>query len=321
MKTKFALLLFFLTMLVSPLAAQQVPSAQENLDYIVTFGKNAGAEWGDDDHVQTYFFLVPTAVTSPVFIRIYDPEVSGKNDQLNQQFNTKTKFTVYGGNGCYSNKDARGINPVGNFKSGVQLFTRTFGNDTAYNEKWFTMGPFNPSEGEFDSELKGRIFKVVVEGLDGDDGNMYRFFFSTSRTEGKPIEGSNAFTYELCFRLVSKPNSVAHLYPFVDSKVTSVNQSNFDFDGLGQMSLTSVLKKLRPVDASGNGVWSHTTYKIDTEEKNTSIDIRIVANSPAPNDMVMYITNQYDEAVPFFSSPIGGIPKYKYKIDINYDVK
>jgi hypothetical protein len=32
----------------------------------------------------------------------------------------------------------------------------------------------------------------------------------------------------------------------------------------------------------------------------------------------MYLTNQYNEAIPFFSVPIGGVPKYKYKVDVQY---
>jgi hypothetical protein len=33
--------------------------------------------------------------------------------------------------------------------------------------------------------------------------------------------------------------------------------------------------------------------------------------------MVLYVTNQYGELLPFYASPIGGIPKFKYKIIIN----
>jgi hypothetical protein len=32
--------------------------------------------------------------------------------------------------------------------------------------------------------------------------------------------------------------------------------------------------------------------------------------------MVFYITNQYGELMPFYTVPIGGVPKYKYKIGV-----
>ena len=86
-------------------------------------------------------------------------------------FNSSTKFSIYGGAGAYSNKDARGVNPTGNFKSGTQLATKTFSsNDVTFDNSWFTFGPFNPQDGEVDKTLNATIFKIVVEGLDGDDG-------------------------------------------------------------------------------------------------------------------------------------------------------
>ena len=39
------------------------------------------------------------------------------------------------------------------------------------------------------------------------------------------------------------------------------------------------------------------------------------------NDVVFYITNEYDMPVPFFAAPIGGVPRYKYKIKINSSAK
>ena len=38
---------------------QRVPNESENIDYLVTFGKDAPPNTGDDDHVQIIFFVVP----------------------------------------------------------------------------------------------------------------------------------------------------------------------------------------------------------------------------------------------------------------------
>ena len=170
--------------------AQLVPSKEENIDYIVTFGSKASPAFGDDDNVQTYFFSIPVNQRAPVFIRIFDADCGGKLDQINNgAFDSKTKFSVFGGAGAYSEKDARNINPIGNFKSGHLLESKVFGvNPTADNE-WVTMGPFNPQEAEFDKDLNANVFKMVVEGVTGDDGNVYRFFLSTSPTKNQAVEG------------------------------------------------------------------------------------------------------------------------------------
>jgi len=73
------------------------------------------------------------------------------------------------------------------------------------------------------------------------------------------------------------------------------------------------------MEMSGDGNWKTSTHEIVPDEHGTSVDIQICSKGTFPNDMAFYITNQYDEAVPFFSIPIGGIPKYKYKIDVIYE--
>jgi hypothetical protein len=299
--------------------AQPVPGKDENIDYIVTFGSEASPIFGDDDHVQTYFFSIPVNQAAPVFIRIFDADCGGKHDQINGAFfNTKTKFSVYGGNGAYSDKDARNINPVGNFKSGKLLETRTFGSSSEADNNWVAMGPFNPQEAEFDKDLNAKVLKIVVEGLSGDDGNTYRFFLSNSPTRDLPIEGGNAFAYEICFRLLNEPTEAAHFYPFVDKKVVAIKQHNFDYDSDGYIRLTSVAKKEHSLATSADGQWSSSTTTITPEEQNTSLDIHFIKKTNRYNDLVFYTQNQFNEAIPFFSVPIGGIPKYRYKVDVEY---
>jgi hypothetical protein len=311
----------FLFISVNALFAQLVPSKVENIAYLVTFGKEAAPKWGDDDHVQTNFFSIPNSYTGPIYIKIYDADCGGKEDQMNGTFNTKIKYSVYGGKGSYSNKDARNINPIGNFKSGNLLATKTFGVDTEADGNWVSFGPFDPKDGEYDEDLKATVFKIITEGLNGDDGNLYRYFLSTSETQNISVPGGNAFYYELTYRLTNDPGSKAHFYPFVDKYTIAVKQYNFDFDNDGYIRMNSIAKKLQACNISNDGKWSYSIAKIVEEEKNTSIDIEFIKKSNKPNDMTFYLLNQYDEAVPFFSSPIGGLPKYKYKINVQTSIE
>ena len=48
------------------------------------------------------------------------------------------------------------------------------------------------------------------------------------------------------------------------------------------------------------------------------VDIQMIKKSNSVNDMVIYVLNQYDEAMPLYSVPIGGKPKYHYKLKVNY---
>lgn len=309
---------FFIIIIASlnALKAQMVPGQFEQIDFLITFGKSCPTSWGDDDNSQTFFFIVPKSFDHPVYLRVFDPDTGGQHDQINGEFDTKMKYEVYGGEGAYSNPEARAIDPTGNYKSGTLIGAKTFGQSAEYDNQWYSFGPFNPLEGEFIEELDGHVLKVIVEGVRGNDGNLYKYFLSSKHDGNQDVEGANAFTYEYSFRLPEKARQIVHLYPFIDRDVVSIKQHNFDLDNEAQVMLYSVSKNRHQGEISGNDTWTQSKHVIDAEEKNSTLDIQILKTKPSSNDVVAYITNQYDEAVPFFSNPIGGPPKYKYKVNV-----
>ncbi len=303
-----------------PVLAQAVPSADEKIPFVCTFSKNSDISWGDDDFVQTFFFVIPESYKKPVYIRVFDPDVCGKHDENHADFNSKTKFSVYGGRGAHSDPAAQSPDPKGNYKSGVQLFSRTFGNDPKFDNAWFSFGPFNPAEGELQPLIGGRVLKVVIEGLDGDDGNLYRLFLSSEPGANKPIEGGNGFAYEYTFRLEDQIGSVSHLYPFIPEKVTAVKVKIFDYDDEGAIKIVSVAKKGDLCQLTEEGSWIESRHRVSRAEINTSLDVQFIKKKDVKNNnIVVFITNQYGETMPFYTSPIGGVPKYAYKIGIKVD--
>lgn len=308
------LLIIVSVLLIFSTDAQEIPSRSENLEAIVTFGRSAPAKWGDDDHVQIFFLLIPKAYTKPIHLSIYDPGVEGKNDLVVGEADTKTKFSVYGGKSNFSNKAARGINPTGNYKSGDLIASKSFGKDFRTDQKWVKLTALNPSEGEFIEEFDGYVFKIVCEGLTGNDGNHYKYFMSSSSENRVAIPGANGFTYEYSFQLKSDKNEVAHLYPYVDKKVDYIQQNNFDFDGDGVIKINSAARNGHIQTISHDGDWQRSRVYIKPAERNNSLDIQIEKKSDIENDMVFYCVNQYDEPIPFFASPLGQV-KYKYDIE------
>ena len=123
--------------------AQEVPGPDENIPFLITFGPDGRVtSWGDDDFSQTFFFTIPVDYKDPFYIRIYDADIGGKTDELNNFWNTRMVYSVYGGKGCYTDPDAKGITPGGNYKSGTLLATRAFGMDNKLDERWFTSEVF-----------------------------------------------------------------------------------------------------------------------------------------------------------------------------------
>jgi hypothetical protein len=301
------------------LNAQPVPAADENIPFLVTFGKDAGTKWGDDDFVQTFFFSIPKDFKTPFYIRVFDPECGGKHDENNGGFTTMTRYSIYGGAGCITTDDARAVDPKGNFKSGNQLATKTFGADLKYDNGWYTFGPFNPAEGELATKYGGYIFKLICEGIKGDDGNLYRYHMSTSADKNVSVEGGNAFTFEYTFRLHTDGNQTSHIYPYIDDKVISISQYNFDWDDDGYIKLVSVSNPGEYLKTSIENAWAESKYFIKASERGKSLDIQFKKDNKANinnNNVVFSVRNQYGESLPFFTVPIGGIPKPQGQVSI-----
>jgi hypothetical protein len=297
--------------------SQPVPSDEENIPFLMTFGNQAEISWGDDDFSQAFFFLIPSDYKRQVFIRVFDPDTGGKNDEIAGVWDTECRFEVFGGEGCHSDEDARETSPIGNYKSGTLLAMKVFGNEPRYDDDWYTFGPFNPAEGEYNEDFDGYIFKIITEGISGDDGNMYRYYISTSGTENKPIEGANAFAYEYSFRMHNDPYEVSHIYPYIVEGTLIVQIANFDGDNDGDILVVSKERQGQRLTTSGEANWEFNQIRVIKEEEKSSYDFQFV-KSKRPvvrnNNVVVNVRNQFDETMPFYTSPIGGIPQYKYSV-------
>ena len=299
------------------LFSQSAPAIDENIPYLITFGGSALTSWGDDDFCQIFYCIVPPSQTDPVYIRVYDPDTGGDLDELKGEFNTIVNFSIFGGNDCWSDTTAQALNKTGNYKSGYLLSSKSFGVDPEYDKKWYTFGPFNPSEGKYVEKLGGRVFKIIAQGISGDDGNIYKYFLSTSPVKNIPVEGGNFFTYKYHFRLSDDQKHVCQIYPFVDDKTISIQISNFDWDNDGTIRIFSIAKNGVFCDVSGEDNWIVRDFPIVAEEKNSTVEIQFTKNQTVEvrnNNVVIIVKNQYGISMPFYVVPIGGVPVYSPKI-------
>jgi len=304
------------------LSGQPVPGKDENIPFLVTFGKEGKTSWGDDDFRQTFFFSILKSYSKPLYIRVFDPDCGGQHDEIQGDFNSRTLFSVYGGKGVdpERNPESQGLEKgLSNFKGGNMLASKVFATEARYDNKYYTFGPFNPTDGDFNVKWDSYIFKIVCEGVAGDDGNLYRYFLSSDPNNNIPIEGANAFTYEYTFRMWNDFRSVAHIYPYIDTGIVYTQQDNFDWDNDGKILVVSRYKQGISVDISNEDSRASTKILIDPAEWTSSLDFQfhkkqgeLVKN----NNVVIIIRNSRGEAMPFFTSPIGGVPVYQPRTSI-----
>jgi hypothetical protein len=314
---RYALVISFILSTGIGLFSQSAPAIDENIPYLVTFGGDAKTSWGDDDFCQIFYCIIPPSQTGPVYIRVYDPDTGGDLDELKGEFNTIVNFSIYGGNDCWSDTAAQVLKNSENIKSGYLLSSKSFGNEPKYDKKWYSFGPFNPSEGKSVEKLGGRVFKIVSQGISGDDGNLYKYFLSTSPIENVAVEGGNWFTYKYHFRLSDDQKHVSQIYPFVDDKTISIQISNFDWDNDGIIRIFSIAKNGILCDVSGENNWVIREFPIVDEEKNSTVEIQFIKNQSIQirnNNVEVIVRNQYGISLPFYVVPIGGVPVYSPKI-------
>ncbi len=300
--------------------AQPVPGLDENIPNLVTFGSDGDITWGDDNFCQIIFFKVPDNYNEPIYLRVFDPDTGGRIDELKEAWNTTMGYSIFGGKGAWSDTDAQNMILDGNYDSGTLLASKEFGNDSEFDGKWYTFGPFNPSEGEMRSEFGGYVFKIIIEGYSGDDGNLYNLYLSNHANTNHAVEGASAFYYKYKFRLHDDVHEVAHIYPHIDENVVSIKQTNFDWDNDGRIQIVSLA---RPGDElmaiGGDSKWASSTHEIFEDEKTNSLDLQMIKHQSGfvkSNNVVIYLENQYGEKMPFFSIPIG---EYKYQSSISVE--
>jgi hypothetical protein len=299
--------------------AQPVPNKEENIPHLMTFGSESDISWGDDDFSQAFFFQIPKKdpeEQEQVFIRVFDPDTGGAIDEIRGGWNTQCQYEVYGGEGCHSEDDARETSPFGNYKSGTLMAMKVFGEESRYDENWYTFGPFNPAEGEYLEVFDSYVFKVICEGIAGDDGNMYNYYLSTSPDENIPIEGANAFAYEYSFRMHNDVEETSHIYPYIMKGTITVQISNFDWDNDGNILVVSRERQGQRIAISGEADWVNDEVKVIEAEVGGSYDLQLPKRKTFPpvrnNNVVVNVRNQFDETMPFYTSPIGGVPEYIY---------
>jgi hypothetical protein len=299
--------------------SQPVPPSNSNIPFLVTFGEKASKTYGDDDYSQVFFLSIPSNESDPFYVRVFDPDVGGEYDEVYGTSDSKTKFSIYGGTSAWSELDAQQTDPTGNYKSGTLLDSRTFSETDKYDNAWYSFGPLNPKEGEFVEELGGYVFKIIAEGIEGDDGNLYHYFFSRGPNVNIAIEGANAFGYEWTFRMPEEKNEICHLYPYIDDGVVSIQQLNFDWDDDGIIKIVSYEKKGEWVAMSNEADWKSSTHQILPTERNSSLDIQFIKTKEKAkknNNVCFSFKNQYGEFMRFYTIPIGGVQRFKYNVSV-----
>ena len=204
-----------------------------------------------------------------------------------------------GGGDAYTHPNARSSHPdSAGINSGAWLTQTVIGADSNYNNTWdLVFGSFSaPDDGEC---INSRcVFKLVVEGASGNDGNFYNVALSTNPVTNTVPANSRVFAYSWTFLLADDVAQRPPLYPYVPPGTSFFEQHNWDmdYDASGTMTLHTPMRDIVVPDSgiSGNGVeasWA-PPYEIWPEERGTTwtVMMEFTSDVSPKNDVTFWVT-------------------------------
>jgi len=259
--------------LAAPVAAQQ----GEGIFFSV-FGSDAPKTYGDTDNRQAFYFEIPAGEAKPMYLRIFDASTSGRYEERHNDFNTRTKFTLLGSesaNMLYistpSDSTGQGDSSTVLADSNV-IYQRIFGNESSFDRSYISLGPIPMAEGYL-TEDGYRRFVLVVEGLEGDDGNYFDLLLSYDPAAKEIPETTRSFVYDLTLRIPDEPDFLGKI--FVETQGNSrLNISTFDIDSV-PLSVEMPLSSNEALQPSGDGTWQTSTYVVNNPAKTQQIGVKV----------------------------------------------
>ncbi len=269
-------------------------SAQEKVHHI-TYGPSAPTREGDNDFLQIIFFSIPEKLKDSLYLRLFDADFGDNLDVTLDNFDSQTEFILYGGAGAFTGGAAQ--YPLPNIESstaGTELKKITTGIDPFLDNKWLNFAAFSPSQGEL---YNGRYyFRLVVRGINGNDGNLFDLALSTESKQNIEPDGVEIFSYAPTLRLPRK-GVFAEVRFLLPADIDEVTVFNFDVAGAAVWVETPFRSNLS-VPASGQDEWANGKVSFLPDEPGRVNAIIVEGGIEIPNDFTVYVVDKQGKNLP-----------------------
>lgn len=300
---------FALALLAPPSVSAQ--SAKPiDVPLLVTYGADAPSREGDPTHRQIIYIDLPASLTERVYLRLFDPDTGGEHDLVYTSADTETRFSLFGGDGAFAGDEAtgRGIAPA-ELTGGTLISEKSYTDDARTDGQWASMALFSASQGEKRGDR--RIFRLVVDGAAGNDGNLYGVAVSLRDRRALPPEGAKLFSYAPTIRVPNSSTLTELRFQAPDTEA-ELAVDNFDA-AYGNIALTTAFRSVR-LTASGQDQWRSDTVSLRPNEQGRAAAVTLQGGSEIPNDATFYITVKADKLLPLDLPPFNWVPNRRPKI-------
>jgi len=273
------------------LSTDRVDAIDISPPLLITFGDGAGTREGDHDHRQLVRFSVPLGYAGRLYVRVFDADTGGSHDEALGGYNTRMLYALYGGGGSAKvGRDAKGV--VRELTSGSVLSSVEIGRDRSLDGKWSTLFEVNASDGKAMGER--REFFLLVEGISGNDGNVFDVRISTEKDANKPPSGGKLYSFLPTVRMPNRGRLTEMRFnaPRQGNKLTV---ENFD-SAKGIVTFAGRFRSL-PLKASGQDEWQASSIVLEAREKGDLVSVTLGDGREIPNDATFYMADDQDRPV------------------------
>jgi large repetitive protein len=279
--------------------------AKDNI-LLVNYGPEQSIREGDDDFQQIIFIRIAATYRDSLYIRAFDIDCGGDIDLSFGAWNTETRLTLYGGQGAFSAASLQKAKPLqADRDAGKVIASATFGENRELNNSWHNFAHIAPVDGEKIGDYT--YFKLVVQGLSGNDANAFDIRLSSSPTMNVTPTVVGLFSYSPTLRL-RKDENVASITFSVPEHAKSITINNFDLAG-AVVQLVTAFRSNLPVLSSGQGEWAKSILPLEPLEAGRECAVALGQGGESPNDISLYISDDQQTVLPI------SLPVYLIKLN------
>jgi PKD repeat protein len=263
--------------------APAVQAQETAAPHLVTFGPMARVNEGDHDFRQVVRIAVP-ADAGRVHVRVFDPDTGGAFDEAKGGYDSTIRFSLFGAGARASiQRDDAGV--MQEDVTGTPLGTVEFGRDETVDGSWATLFSVEAATGAETSEGL-RSFLLVVEGLTGNDGNVFDVALSADAAANRPVDGARLFAFLPTVQVPPLPLQ-AELRFAIPAEARGLVVENFDAAG-GRIAYAGRFRS-QPLAASGKNEWRASEIALDADEPGGIGSVTIADGGEIPNDLTVFV--------------------------------